>query len=202
MSRPTQVFAVGGVPGSGKTTFGRALAMAIGGALLDLDTLTNPLLARIAARTGAGDDLDHPSLRGAVRDARYACLRDTGAEVAAVGCPVVMVAPFTAELADPVAWQQFSAALPPTGMSRVFLLQTLVDPAVALRRRVARGSARDRKLRHDGSPAADVVGAAGGQQDRSTVADLFVDGTVDAGAEAARVLAALGTLPRRSTLPR
>lgn len=203
MSPPIWVFAVGGLPGSGKSTFGRAMAVAVGGALLDNDTLTNPLMARIAALTGAGDDLDHPSLRGPVRDARYDCLRDTAAEVAGVGCSVVLVAPFTAELADPVAWQRFSAPLRMAGVTGVFLVQTLVEPATALRRRAARGQVRDRKLQQGRVPglgpvasaaaaaAAGTAGTAGASVVRSAVADLFVDGTADAGAEAARVLAEL-----------
>lgn len=191
MSRSTRVFAVGGPPGSGKTTFGHALAVAIGGALLDNDTLTNPLIARIAALTGAGDDLDHPSLRGQVRDARYACLRDTGAEVAGVGCPAVLVAPFTAELADTLAWQRFSAPLRVTGVSGVFLLQMLIDPAVALRRRATRGLVRDRKLAAGGDPPAVAARTVGGKSVRSGVADLFVDGALDPAVEVARVVAAL-----------
>lgn len=192
MVRPTWVFAVGGLPGSGKTTFGRALARAAGGALLDNDTLTNPLIARIAALTGAGDDLDHPSLRGPVRDARYACLRDTGAEVVGVGCPVVLVAPFTAELVDSAAWQRFSAPLRIAGVAGVFLVQTLVDPAVAVRRRAARGLVRDRKLLQGGVLAPESAETVGGPVVRSPVADLFVDGEADAETEVARVLAALG----------
>lgn len=192
MSRPTWVIAVGGPPGSGKTTVGRALSVAIGGALLDIDTLTNPLMARIAALTGAGDDLDHPSLRGPVRAARYACLRDTGTEVAGVGCSVVLVAPFTAELTDPLVWQQFSTPLRVPGVVRVVLVQTLIDPAIALRRRAARGLARDRKLLGGGPPDPGVAGTGGGSMVRSAVAELFVDGTADAGVEAARVLATLG----------
>lgn len=195
MSGPTWVFAVGGLPGSGKTTIGRALATAAGGALLDNDTLTNPLLAQIAALTGAGDDLDHPSLRGAVRDARYACLRDAGAEVAGVGCSVVLVAPFTAELADPAAWQQFAAPLRASGAVGVLLVQTLIDPAVALRRRAARGLMRDRKLAGDRDLAGDVTdgdtGRAAAPMFPSGVADLFVDGAADPALEVARLLATL-----------
>lgn len=195
MSGPTWVFAVGGLPGSGKTTVGRALATAVGGALLDNDTLTNPLLAQIAALTGAGDDLDHPSLRGAVRDARYACLRDAGAEVAGVGCSVVLVAPFTAELADPAVWQQFSAPLRASGAAGVLLVQTLIDPAVALRRRATRGLIRDRKLSGDGDVAASASGSAAASAfpsaSRSEIADLFVDGAADPVVEAARLLAML-----------
>lgn len=63
------VWCVAGSPGSGKSTLGRAVAARLGACVLDLDTATNPLLAQLAALTGAGDDLDHPSLRGPIRDA-------------------------------------------------------------------------------------------------------------------------------------
>lgn len=136
-----RVIVIGGLPGSGKTTVGALLARTIGAALLDQDTVTNPLIAEIAALTGAGDDLDHPSLRGAVRDARYACLRDTAAEISSLGCPVVVVAPFTAEMIDPVAWQQFSS-----DFHSSLLVAITIDPAESLRRRLSRGHVRDQKL--------------------------------------------------------
>ena len=129
-----------GPPGSGKSTLGRAVAARIGACLLDLDTATNPLIAQIAALTDAGDDLDHPTLRGAVRDARYRCLTDLAAENVRVGCPVVLVAPFTREAADTEAWQQLAHAMRP-GVP--LLIWVDVPPAVALQRRQQRGHARD-----------------------------------------------------------
>lgn len=140
---------IGGPPGSGKSSIGREVARRLGAALLDQDTVTNPLVAEIAALTGAGDDLDHPSLRGSVRQARYYCLRDTAAEIVSLGCPAVVVAPFTAELRDPVAWQRFSAMVP-----GALLVAVVVDPAEALRRMLSRASARDSKLIGTAPPAA------------------------------------------------
>lgn len=137
--------AIGGIPGSGKSTLGQALAGRLGAALLDLDTLTNPLLALLAATTGAGDDLDHPSLRGAVRDARYRCLADTAAQVASAGCSAIAVAPFTAELAEPIAWHQFPGRGLDQTASKV-LICVHVDPAVARQRRGDRGLPRDQSL--------------------------------------------------------
>jgi hypothetical protein len=178
------VVAIGGVPGAGKSTLGRALAGAARAALLDLDTLTNPLMARLAAVTGAGDNLDDPSLRGAVRDARYTCLRDTAADVLGAGCSVVLVAPFTAERADPRAWQAFSGQLlaPP---DRPLLVEVGLAPELALARRRRRGLARDRSV---GGPGGSAVPAP---RAPSPVADLLADGAADPVAEAARLLAAL-----------
>ena len=130
-----------GPPGSGKSTLGRTVATRVGACLLDLDTATNPLIAQIAALTDAGDDLDHPSLRGAVRDARYQCLIDLAAENVRVGRSVVLVAPFTREGRDPRAWQQLAEPLLP---AVPVLIWVNVSPAVALHRRQQRGHARDR----------------------------------------------------------
>lgn len=137
--------AVGGIPGSGKSTLARALAARLGAALLDLDTLTNPLFTLLADITGADGDFDHPSLRGRVRDARYRCLADTAAEVLAVGCSVVAVAPFTAELAEPLGWQEFSRS---TGKQAIAsrLVCVHIDQAIAQQRRRGRGLPRDRSL--------------------------------------------------------
>ncbi|MDQ6658154.1 MAG: ATP-binding protein [Actinomycetota bacterium] len=148
--------AVGGIPGSGKSTLARAVAGRLVAALLDLDTLTNPLLTLLAGTVGAGDDLDHPSLRGAVRDARYRCLADTVTQVVSAGCSAVAVAPFTAELAESVAWQTFSgpAIEQATGS---MLICVHVDPSVARQRRLDRGLPRDlsfRELESAPAPAA------------------------------------------------
>lgn len=174
---------IGGAPGSGKSSIGRELARRTGAALLDQDTVTNPLVAEIAALTGAGDDLDHPSLRGSVRDARYACLRDTAAEISALGCPVVVVAPFTAELRDVAAWQRFSAGLP-----GVVLVAVAIDPAEARRRMLSRGSARDAKLAAAPPPA---PAARPGEH-----VDLVLDGALPVDESVARALAALRALGR------
>ena len=181
--RTATVVVLGGAPGSGKTTIGAALARLTGAALLDQDTVTNPLIAQIAALTGAGDDLDHPSLRGPVREARYACSRDTAAEIAGLGCPVVVVAPFTAELRDPVAWQQFSALWGPS-----LLVAVTIDPAESLRRRLSRGEVRDRKL--FGAPPP----PAGAELGRHV--DVVLDGALAVESLVAEILSTAGLLLR------
>lgn len=177
------VVVIGGAPGSGKSSIGKLLARSTGAALLDQDTVTNPLIAQIAALTGAGDDLDHLSLRGEVRTARYACLRDTAAEISALGCPVVVVAPFTAELLDLVAWQRFSVTL-----DRVVLVAVTIDPAESLRRRMLRGLARDRAL--TGTPVESVASAPGRH------VDLVLDGARPMEALVAEIRSSAG-LPGR-----
>ncbi|WP_154674232.1 AAA family ATPase [Nakamurella lactea] len=188
-TRPA-VVAIGGAPGSGKSTLGRALARELSAALLDQDTMTNPLMAQLATLTGAGDDLDHPSLRGPVRDARYACLRDTALEVSGVGCSVVLIAPFTAERTDAAAWQAFSEPL--TAVARPLLVEVVVDPELALTRRSRRGLPRDRQVgaaAASGTPAAAVARVVpAAPSSPSPAADLHADGAADPAAEATRLV--------------
>lgn len=185
------VVSVGGPPGAGKTTLGRALAVALRAALLDLDTLTNPLVEQIAVRAGAGADPDHPALRGAVRRARYECLRDTAADVAGCGCSAVLVAPFTEELADPSAWAAFARLLiaagpgPDQGLVPR-LVDVVTDPEIAMTRRALRGLPRDRVFAR--------LPAVG----RSPSADFRADGTADPVAEAARLAALIAAAPIRA----
>ena len=172
-----------GPPGSGKSTLGRAVAARTGACLLDLDTATNPLIAQIATLTNAGDDLDHPSLRGAVRDARYRCLTDLAAENVRVGRSVVLVAPFTREGADADAWQQLARAMLP---AVPLLIWVDVPPAVALQRRQQRGQARDRT-------ASSLTGhGLGAQFPRPVVDHLLADGATPTNVEAERLAGLLG----------
>ena len=167
---------VAGVPGSGKSTFGRELARLRRAVLLDQDTATNPLLARIAALVGAGDDLDHPALGAEVRSARYRCLIDVAVENLALGTDVVIVAPFSREVADAGAWREMTELLDPAG---VCLVWVKVPPEVAVERRRARGLPRDVAANlsdHDRRVAAAPV-----------VAHVVADGTFDPAQEAGRV---------------
>lgn len=182
MSAGPAVWCVAGLPGSGKSTAGLALAAALGAAVVDLDTATNPLLAVIAGLTGAGNDMDHPALRGAVRDARYAAVLDLAAENLTVGRPVVLIAPFTREATDSSAWDAVRHRLAP---AEVHLVWVAVPTEVARARRTARGLVRD--LKATPVPADAALARVGG---RPVVPHLLVDGSADPEAEVARVVAA------------
>jgi sugar-phosphatase len=138
--RQRSVYVVAGPAGSGKSTLGRALAGTTGGVVLDQDIATNPLMAQLALLVGAGNDLDHPALRGSVRQARYQCLIDVAVDNGRLGRDVVMIAPFTAECTDRNAWLELSRQLAP---ARVHLIWVTVPPEVALARRIRRNLARD-----------------------------------------------------------
>ncbi len=142
-------YVVAGPPGSGKSTLGRALASVTGAVLIDQDVATNPLMAALAALVGAGDDLDHPALRGPVRQARYQCVIDIASDNGKLGRDVVLVAPFTAESSGAAAWSELAGGLSP---ARVVLVWVTVPAEVALARRVHRDTPRDRAARLDPAP--------------------------------------------------
>lgn len=128
--------AVAGVAGSGKSTLGRALATTVRAPLLDLDTVTNPLLDRLGPD---GYWLTSPHARD-IRDGRYAALRAVARDVLATAGAAVLVAPFTAELRGGTEWTRLVEALAPAELRLVHLHG---DAELLAARRAARGAARD-----------------------------------------------------------
>jgi len=174
---------VAGPAGSGKSTLGAAFARLTGALLLDLDTATNPLLVEIARLTGAGDDLDHPSLRGPVRAARYRCLADVARENLRLGALVTLVAPFTAECADEAEWSRLQAQLQAADARLVWVS---VSAEVARERRRSRGLRRDAKAWFE-----DLLPTP----DPPTVRGVIVaDGSAAADDEARRIALGLGLI--------
>lgn len=132
-----RVVVVAGPAGAGKSTLGRALAAQMRAALLDLDDLTNPVLDAIWTGSGHWNDPEH---RAQVRPARYAVLRAAAAAQVASGVDVVLVAPFTAELAGGDEWVALTAAVAPAEPFVVWI----DTPADVLAARVRkRADARD-----------------------------------------------------------
>ncbi|WP_332665612.1 AAA family ATPase, partial [Aeromicrobium sp.] len=105
-----RVWCVAGSAGSGKSTLGRRLAATAGATLLDLDTLTNPLLDAVNDRLAPGGHWNDDELRELIRPARYACLLTTARDQRDAGLDLVLVAPFTAELAGGPEWADLRAA--------------------------------------------------------------------------------------------
>jgi hypothetical protein len=141
---------VAGPAGSGKSTLGRALARSRGAVLLDLDTATNPLLdAVVASETWGDGHWNEPRQRDIVRPARYAALRAVARDQ--VLDELVLVAPFTAELAGGPEWDALLRAVLPRPVRVVWLDAT----AELLRDRLAvRGDPRDRHALPGGAPPA------------------------------------------------
>jgi predicted kinase len=139
-----EAIVVCGVPGSGKTTFARGLARRLHWALLDLDTLTNPLFQYAGGEFLV--DVPSPGLnvRASINDIRYTCLFDTAQENLALGVNVILVAPFTSERVFPDAWARLTEYLAIPG-HRVHLAWLDTPPAEVVKRMQLRGAARDIK---------------------------------------------------------
>lgn len=130
---------VAGAAGSGKSTLGRTLARELGVALLDLDTLTNPLLDGAFAPLLGDTHWNDPALRDTVRPARYAVLRAAIADQVSAGDGAVAVAPFTAELAGGEAWDRLVEACG----EEPCVVWITADPELLARRRAGRAVDRD-----------------------------------------------------------
>jgi len=186
VSRPGRVraVAVAGSPGSGKTTFGTALARATGFALLDLDDVAGALTTAALALAGVGvDALDDARHGPALRHGRYASLVATAVANLSVGLGVVLVAPFSDELRDRVAWSALTSRL----AARTALCYVDVPDELLLARLARRGAPRDAaKL------AAPDVFAATRAAVRPAVDHVRVDGTRPVEDEVVRVRRVLG----------
>ncbi len=162
---PGRLLCLGGAPGAGKTTVGRLVAATVGAALVDLDSVTTPLLEAFAASLGEPADLDSPRL-AALRGARYACLAAVVADGVRAGVDVVAVAPFTAEAVGG-SWGGWGRA---AGAASVTTCWLELAPSALAARVEARGLARD-LAKAAGAASAPVVDAA--------AVDLHVDAGAD-----------------------
>jgi sugar-phosphatase len=133
------IVVVAGAAGSGKSTLGLELARSLGAALLDLDTLTNPVLEGLGSALADGAHWNDAGLRVLVRPARYAALRATLADQVRAGGSAVLVAPFTAELLGGEEWQQLVEAAGTT--PQVVWLRA--SPELLAERRRIRSADRD-----------------------------------------------------------
>lgn len=152
------VLVIAGAAGTGKTTLGRALARELRLPLIDLDTLTEPLLNGLTRATGAdaagaeatvpeatagwlprGDHWNATEHRALVRPARYAALYAAIADQVQTGVGAVAVAPFTAELAGGTEWHALVSAS--GGLPTVIHLTASAELIAA--RRQQRGFDRD-----------------------------------------------------------
>jgi predicted kinase len=139
---PSRAILVCGVPASGKTTFGKELARSIGWALLDLDTVTNPLFEFVGGEFLVDVPTPDAPVRATVNDVRYQCLFDTAAEIMEVGTSVVVVAPFTSERTFPASWQRVAERLR-VDPARVTLAWVDTPPDEVVNRMKIRGADRD-----------------------------------------------------------
>jgi predicted kinase len=128
-----------GPPGSGKSTYGAALAASIGAAFFDSDTATERLVR--AGMRGLGlspDDRDSPEYKTHFRAAVYATLFDL-AEANLGHLPVVIAGPFTRESADPLWPDRLSAEF----VTTVDIHFVHAPPELRRTRLIARSEPRD-----------------------------------------------------------
>jgi predicted kinase len=129
---------IGGPPATGKSTLAAALAPEMGAALLDLDVATGPLTRVVSGLIGVRD-LEDPVLAGLTRDARYDTLLQLADANLRAGLPVVLVAPFSRERAEPSAWAATARRLA-TDPTMVWLY---LPPQELIRRLTRRALSRD-----------------------------------------------------------
>ncbi|KRC65300.1 hypothetical protein ASE12_11315 [Aeromicrobium sp. Root236] len=145
------VWCVAGAAGSGKSTLGRQLAIAVGATLLDLDTITNPLLDAIGERLAPGGHWNDDGLRDLVRPARYACLLAAARDQRDTGRDLVLVAPFTTELSGGAEWVALCEAIASAEPRVVWLY---ASPELLEERLAARAEVRDagRPIKNPSAP--------------------------------------------------
>ncbi|HEY0577413.1 MAG TPA: ATP-binding protein [Pseudonocardia sp.] len=175
---------VSGPPASGKTTLGRALAGHLGACLLDLDVVAGALTETITRLLGT-DDLDARELAGDVRAARYESLLATAEDNLRVGTPVVLVAPFSTERANPARWLDLHGRLAEAG-GAARLVWLRLPPEELVRRLRARDAGRDSAKIAD--PAAFLARHPVGPP---AIEHLAVDATQDITMQLAGVLRAI-----------
>lgn len=90
-----------GSAGTGKSTYGKNLALQLGAAFIDIDTTTERMARTVMHVVGESeDDRDSPVFKSLLRDPIYETLFDIAVENAG-HIPVVLVGPFTRECKDP-----------------------------------------------------------------------------------------------------
>lgn len=149
-----KVVLVAGAPGSGKSTLGLEISRELGLPLIDIDTITNPVLDALIDPVLGGDHWNSDLHRSVVRPARYAALNNAARDQVSAGVGAVLVAPFTLELAGGIEWQQLLDAVQPV-QPDVFWLSTSAEVLAA--RRALRTERRDAHITEPPSDIAPTV---------------------------------------------
>lgn len=138
------VTVVAGLPGTGKSTFGRALADATGAALVDRDTLMDPIVdaGLVAAGHAAGAHHTDTYLRTYCYPA-YRAAEDVAQAIAQGGIGVVLVGCYTMQAAQGRGWWDDLTSRMASVNARTRLLWLDLDRREHRRRLEGRTAARD-----------------------------------------------------------
>lgn len=138
---PNILIVFSGKPGTGKTTVARKLARDTGIAYLDYDTLVQPFLCGIEKEYGLGESrLD---FYRKWRQQSYGTLIAAMRENISLNCPLIVSAPFSAEMMDP---SFFSSLREEDLGTRVISFHMVPDDAVHLEMLQRRSSYRDEEI--------------------------------------------------------
>jgi predicted kinase len=140
-----QIILVAGHAGSGKTEFSKQLAVKTSLPLLDKDTMTRPLVERLANHL-SGDPYDRqsPAYLNQIRRLEYDSLFAVMWEMLESGSHgVIVTAPFVAELTNPKWVDDFVLNCDAHGC-KLLIVWVHCDPAILKKRIVARCAERDR----------------------------------------------------------
>lgn len=150
MSKPKLII-VGGLPGTGKTVFGKLLAQQLKVCYLDKDTLTTPLvhalLEHLPESGGATYDRDSDSYIREVRPAEYDCMMDQAFENLKIGNSVLVSAPFYREVRNQNWIESMKAATEQLGKdlsASLHIVWLTTPPELAQARLTARSAPRDK----------------------------------------------------------
>lgn len=178
-----------GAPASGKSTTAVELARITGAAVLDQDSMTNPLVDVVAGVIGTSD-YDDPRIARLTRDARYECLLRVACDCLRSGVSVILIAPFTLERGDKAAWARLEDRLAEAG-GEVRLVWIRLHPDLIIERLAGRGAVRDGDKLRD---PATYLGTL--NLDPPLASHLEVDGALSARSQAEHVAADISA-PRR-----